>query len=194
MDERTAWNLRYSEGDYSPRTEPAPFLEDWIDQIPRGRALDVACGTGRNSLRLAEAGFAVDAVDISEVAIDRARAEAERRRLDVRWHVAAMDDFEIPAATFRLVTVVRYRNTGLWRRLAAALAPDGWILVEHHMKSSRDVVGPPRPEFRLDPGELLEAFGALRIVSYTETVEPADLDRGYYALARLAACNGDPGF
>ena len=194
MDERTAWNLRYSGGDYSPRTEPTPFLEDWIERIPRGRALDVACGTGRNALRLAEAGFEVDAVDISEVAIDRARAEAERRRLEIGWHVAAMDDFPIPADTFQLVTVVRYRNPGLWPRLAASLAPDGWILVEHHMKSSRTVVGPPTPEFRLDPGELLVAFGALRIVSYTERLEPADLDRGHYALARLAACKGDPGF
>lgn len=194
MDERTAWNRRYAEGEYVPRSAPAPFLEEWLGRIPPGRALDVACGTGRNALRLAEAGFDVDAVDISEVAIARAEATAAERNLPVRWHVSAMDDFVIARGAYQLITVIRYRNRSLWPRLAEGLAPDGWILVEHHLKSPLDVAGPSTPEFRLDPGELLEAFGALRIVWYAETVEAAEPDSGRYALARLVACSGDPGF
>lgn len=194
MDERTAWNRRYAEGDYVPRSAPAPFLEEWLDRIPPGRALDVACGTGRNALRLAEAGFDVDAVDISEVAIDRAAATARERGLPVRWHVAAIDDFAIAEGAFRLITVIRYRNPRLWSRLIDGLAPDGWVLVEHHLKTRLDVAGPSTPEFRLDPGELLAAFGSLRIISYDERVEQADLDSGRYALARMVACKGDPGF
>jgi SAM-dependent methyltransferase len=194
MDERSAWNRRYADGDYTPRAEPARFLEDWIDRFPPGRALDVACGTGRNALRLAEAGFDVDAVDISEVAIARAGAEAERRGLKVSWHVVAMDEYDIPAGSYQLITVVRYRNSSLWPRLRAGLAPDGWILVEHHMKSTAEVLGPSTPDFRLDPQELLVAFGSLRVLHYSEQLEPGDLDPGHYALARLVACNGDPGF
>ncbi|MBT8203555.1 MAG: class I SAM-dependent methyltransferase [Acidimicrobiia bacterium] len=194
MDERTAWNRRYAEGDYVPRTAPSPFLEEWLDRLPRGRALVVACGTGRNAMRLAEAGFEVDAVDISEVAIARATEESERRGLGVRWHVSSLDDFEIPAGAFRLVTNIRYRNPHLWPRLVDGLASDGWALVEHHLKSTADVVGPSQPEFRLDPQELLRAFESLRIVYYSEVLEAGDVDVGDYALARLVACKGDPGF
>lgn len=194
MDERTAWDRRYAEGDYVPRTAPSPFLEEWLDRLPRGRALVVACGTGRNAMRLAGAGFDVDAVDISQVAIDRAQAEAERRGLSIRWHVSSLDDFAIPADAFRLITNIRYRNPRLWPRLIEGLAPDGWALVEHHLKSTADVVGPSQPEFRLDPQELLRAFASLRILYYSEVLEAGDLDAGSYALARMVACKGDAGF
>jgi SAM-dependent methyltransferase len=195
QDERARWDQRYATGAYVPRSRPAPFLLEWLERLPVGRALDVATGTGRNALALAEAGYAVDAVDISAVAIERARAEAERRGLDVRWQVADLDTDPLPGAGYDLITVVRYRNRDLWPRLAAALAPGGWILVEHHLQTGRaDVVGPGDDAFRLAPGELLEAFGDLRIVLYTEQVEPTDDGEGTFVIARLVACAGDPGW
>ncbi|MGI9648826.1 MAG: class I SAM-dependent methyltransferase [Acidimicrobiia bacterium] len=194
VDEREAWNRRYAEGDYTPRAHPAPFLEEWVARLPQGRALDVACGTGRNALRLAEAGLQVDAVDISEVAVGRARTEADRRGLELNWHVSNIDEFEIPPAAYQSITVIRYRNRALWPRLIDGLAPDGWVLVEHHIKSWREVSGPQNPEFRLDPQELLEEFAGLRVVYYGESIEPADDGGSHYALARMVACNGDPGF
>lgn len=194
MNERDAWNSRYAEGDYTPRTHPAPFLEEWVDRLPPGRALDVACGTGRNALRLAEAGLRVDAVDISEVAVERARTEADARGLELNWQVSDLDEFELSSGVYQAITVIRYRNRALWPRLIDALAPDGWLLVEHHLKSLLEVSGPQNPEFRLDPQELLEEFAMLRIVYYSESLEPADDGGRHYALARLVACKGDPGF
>jgi SAM-dependent methyltransferase len=193
--ERTRWDRRYETEEYVPRSQPTPFLSAWLDHIPVGRALDVATGTGRNALALAEAGFGVDAVDISSVAIERARAEAERRGLEVRWAVADLDTDDLPGAGYDLVTVVRYRNRELWPRLAAALAPDGWILVEHHLQTHRrDVVGPGDDAFRLAPGELLEAFRDLRVVHYSERVEPTDAGDALFVIARFVACAGDPGW
>jgi SAM-dependent methyltransferase len=194
-DERTRWDHRYASGEYAPRPRPAPFLLKWLDRIPVGRALDVATGTGRNALALAGAGYTVDAVDISAVAIDRARVEAERRGLDVRWHVADLDADPLPGAGYELITVVRYRNRALWPRLVAALSSAGWILLEHHLQTHRtDVEGPSDDAFRLAPGELLEDFGHLRIVHYTERVEPTDDGTGTFVIARLVACAGDPGW
>lgn len=192
--EREHWDARYAEGEYTPRTEAAPFLASWLPWIPKGRALDVACGAGRNALELAAAGFDVTAVDVSPVAIDMARAAASQRGLEVDWVVADLDSDPLPGDGYDLVTVVRYRNPRLWSRLADAIAPDGWILVEHHLRTHRDAAGPGTDEFRLAPGELLGAFGRLRIVHYSESVEPADLHRGEYVIARLAACAGDPGW
>ena len=191
-DEQLRWDERYATGDYRPRTEPSPFVVSAISRIPRGRALVLACGTGRNALLLAEAGFDVEAVDISAVAIDRARREAERRGVEVTWRVADLDDFEIPEGTFDLVTMIRYVNRDLWPRAAAALTPDGWLLTEQHLETRRRVLG-PTGAFRVRPGELLRAFTNLRIVEYWEGIEPVDRV-GEAVLARLVACNGDPGF
>lgn len=194
-DERSRWDRRYASGEYVARTWPTPFLLEWLDRIPVGRALDVATGTGRNALALAEAGFEVDAVDISAVAIHRARTTAAQRGLAVDWVVADLDTDPLPGDGYDLITVLRYRNPGLWPRLAAALSPDGWIVVEHHLRTSRDdVVGPGSDAFRLAPGELLEAFRDLRVVHYSETVEPTDDGEALFALARFVACAGDPGW
>lgn len=194
-DERTRWDERYASGAYVPRAHPSPFLVAWLDHIPVGRALDLATGTGRNALELAEAGFEVDAVDISAVALDRARAEAGQRGLQVRWVEADLDADPLPGAGYDLITVLRYRNRRLWPRLVTALAPDGWLLVEHHLRTSLpDAAGPQDPAFRLEPGELLEACRDLRVVSYVESVEPTDDGQGRFVLARLAACAGDPGW
>jgi SAM-dependent methyltransferase len=194
-DERAGWDRRYDTGEYVPRDEPTPFLLEWLDRVPVGRALDVATGTGRNALALAEAGFEVDALDISTVAIDRARAEADRRGLEVRWMVADLDTDALPDVDYDLITVVRYRNRGLWPRLASALAPGGWILIEHHLQTHRqDVVGPRDEAFRLASGELLQAFAGLRVVHYSESVEPTDAGDRLFVIARFVACAGDPGW
>ena len=74
------WNERYREGAYATRTHPSALLAEWLPKPERRethpRAIDVACGTGRNAIYLAQRGWQVDAVDVSEVALD---VLAERR-------------------------------------------------------------------------------------------------------------------
>lgn len=191
--DREKWDRRYGEGDYRPRTWASPFVEVWADRLPRGRALDLACGTGRNALFLAGIGFAVDAIDISSVAIARGRSEAERRSIDVTWINQDLDTLELASEAYEVITVIRYMNRLLWPRLSEALAANGFLLIEHHMRASADVGGPSEPDFRLEPQELLEAFGHHRVLHYEEVIE-ADRDGGTYALQRLVACKGDPGW
>lgn len=193
-DERQRWNDRYATGEYRARTWPTAHLERWVPQVRTGRALVIACGPGRNALYLAEQGFDVVGVDISEVAIRQARASAADRRLAAEFFVADLDEFVPEPGSFDLITVIRYRNRDLWPRLVEALAPDGWILAEHHMKTTAEVGGPSSPDFRLDPEELLEAFAGLRIVHYSESIEPADDETRAYAIQRAVACNGEPGW
>ena len=61
--ERDKWNERYRGGSYEGRDHPTALLAEWAPRLPPGRALDVACGAGRNALFLARAGYSVDAVD-----------------------------------------------------------------------------------------------------------------------------------
>lgn len=192
--ERRRWDERYATGDYQPRTWSTQFLEQWASQFKTGRALVIACGTGRNALYLAEQGFDVVGVDISTVALEKARAEAVARGLSVEFWNEDLDAIDLRAETFDVITVIRYRNTQLWPKLIGALRPNAWVLVEHHLKTSAAVAGPSTDEFRLDPGELLTAFAGLRIVHYSEQIEPSDDSSTEYAIARLVACNGDPGW
>lgn len=198
-DERERWDRRYADGDYVPRLEPSGFLVEWLGRlsdlgVEPGRALDVACGTGRNTLALAAAGWSVTGLDVSSVAIDRARRVAADRGVAPSWVVTDLDRGLGVDGGFDLVTVFRYRNVDLWPELVSALAPDGWLLVEHHLQTPLEVGGPPSKAFRLAPQELLECFGALRVVHYSEIIERDEEYDMRSAVARIVVCNGDPRF
>ncbi len=187
--DRAKWDTRYREGSYEARTWPSPFLETWLGRPPRtpgARALDVACGAGRNALRLAEAGYRVDGVDISAAALARAAETAAQRGLAVRWIDADLDTWQPEAGAYALVSVIRYMNRALHRRLPGALAPGGWLVFEHHFQTTEAVDGPRGDAFRLAPGELLGAFEGLRVVHHDESIRE-DPDGRRMALARLVA-------
>ena len=190
--DRRKWQSMYETGRYEARTLPTPLLEQWLPSLPRGRALDIACGVGRNALRLAEAGYRVTAVDIAPAALGRARAAAAARGLEVDWQTADLDDFQPAAAAFDLVVCARYVNRRLMPRLSAALAQGGWLLFEHHLRTGLDVNGPRDPDFRLAPNELLSAFRDLRVMEYHERLV-TDPNGMRMAVAQLVACNGDGG-
>lgn len=191
--DRVRWDVRYSTGDYLPRKEPSPALESTLHVVPPGRALVLACGTGRNALHLAEAGFEVEAIDVSSVAIDQARTEADRRGLHVQWRVADLDEVKVDDSGYDLITLIRCVNRDAVPLIVKALAPDGWLFVEQHMWTRLDVMG-PGIDFRLAPGELLDAFSELRIVTYSEGIQLSDVPGKTTALTRLLACKGDPGW
>jgi SAM-dependent methyltransferase len=190
--ERDKWDERYRGGAYEDRTHPTALLAEWIDRLPRGHALDVACGAGRNALFLAAHGYSVDAVDISAVALERGRADAQRLGLDVRWLCLDLDDGAedgLPPGPYELVVWVRYVNAALLPRLARRLAPGGLALCEQHLVTAAEVAGPQTASFRLRPGALLSEAGrvaALEIVEYREGLV-ADPDGRTVALAQLIA-------
>jgi hypothetical protein len=107
--------------------------------------------------------------------------------------VADLDELDMGSSFYDLITVIRYVNRPMWPRLLHALTKDGWLLIEHHLKTNLAVDGPQSSEFRLDPQELLPAFADLRIVHYSEIVETED-SGATVALARLVACKGNPGW
>ena len=82
--DREKWNQRYVEDSYR-KNNPVTLLQDWLPDIPRGKALDVACGAGRNTICLAQAGYRVDAIDISPEGLKKARQKAAEQGLEVNW-------------------------------------------------------------------------------------------------------------
>lgn len=184
--DRTKWNKRYRDGAYAQGVRPSELLETWIGRIPPGRALDVACGAGRNALYLATRGFSVDAVDISREGLKRARDSARNPGLQVNWVEHDLDDPLPLDNLYRLILVIRYVNLPLLRRLTASLAPGGYLICEQHLVTDAEVIGPVSPSFRVKSGELQAAAAGLRIHHLEETLveEP---DGRTAALARLVA-------
>jgi len=186
LADSTKWNTRYRDGAYTTRTQPSRLLLDWIDKIPRGRALDVACGAGRNALYLAGQHFAVDAVDVSSAALERARTTAQGLGLSVNWLEHDLDEPLSLHDAYQLILTIRYVNLPLIRQLAANLAPGGFLVIEQHLASTATVIGPTNPAYRVNSGDLLAAAGDLQIL-YLEEGLVADPDGRTAALARLVA-------
>jgi SAM-dependent methyltransferase len=187
--EREKWNRRYASGDSEPSVAPTALLAAWVSRMPRGRALDVACGAGRNALFLADAGYEVDAVDISAAGLELGRRSGRERGLDVRWICADLDldpARSLPETAYDLVVWVRYVNHGLVAQVVSRLGPGGHLVCEQHLRSAADVVGPQNPAFRLRPGELLEWAKGLEVLHYFEG-EVRDPDGRASALAQVIA-------
>ena len=190
--DRTRWEQRYAEGSYTGRPHATELLEAWLPQLPRGRALDLACGAGRNAIRMARAGFQVDGVDIASAALERAQARASEEGLSVNWVQQDLDHGPLPHDDYLLITVARFiaRHTAPW--IVASLAPGGFLVYEHHLLTGQDVAGPKSTDFRVKPNELLRLFSDLRVLHYRESIRP-DKDGREMAIAELVACNGDGG-
>ncbi len=184
--DRERWDQRYRDGSYRARPHATELLQKWQPKLPRGRALDIACGAGRNALYLASLGYEVDAVDIAPFALERARQTAGERGLKVNWVEADLDTYQPKSDHYDVVVVARYVNRRLLPRLAQALKPGGAILYEHHIRTDLAVDGPKDPDFRLAPDELRDQFAELDIRHYREGLVK-DPDGRTMALAQLVA-------
>ena len=156
--EREKWDARYRDGAYESRSHPTALLAEWLPRLPRGRALDVACGAGRNALFLAANGYTVSALDISRVALDRGRRAADERRLEVAWLCADLDEDPeraLPPGGFDVVVWVRYVHRTLMPHLIERLAVGGAVLCEERLKSGAvPVAGRTSAVCRLGAGEV----------------------------------------
>lgn len=183
--DRVRWDDRYAEGAYESRPHPSPFLEQNEDLLPaRGRALDLACGAGRNAIYLANRGLGVDAVDISRVALERGRAAAGD--LPIRWIECDLDDGFEATAPYDLIVNIRYVNLALVTMLIESLKPGGVLVVEQHLATEADVIGPKNPAYRIAQGELARLARGMTIERVDEGLFD-DPDGRPAALARLVA-------
>lgn len=173
-DDRERWNERYAESEFDPADDPVPALERRIGTLPEGRALDVATGTGRNAVFLADHGYDVDAVDISDEAIETARERAERRGVDVNWIRADVAEFDPGRERYDLIVVSFFAALEHLPDLKEALAPGGVLLYEHHLRSTDPVAGPSSDRYRYRSNDLLRACLDLTILSYDERRRPVN--------------------
>ena len=174
---RTKWNERYARDSFTPfPPRPAQWLVEHrslVERLPAvGRALDLACGDGRNARYLAELGFEVDAVDISDVVVGRLAETAATLGLNVSARVADLQSgVGIPAHAYAVIVNFNYLQRDLFDEISRALRPGGLLLFETFARPHVDQLGRDFPaEFVLGDNELLRAFPALQVCHYFEGV------------------------
>jgi tellurite methyltransferase len=175
-DEKTNWEKKYSGDGYETRRAPSVLLTEWLDDRPPGRALDLACGTGRNSLYLAEKGYDVTAIDISPRAIKLAENSAREKGFKIDWIVADLDNYAIQGRYDLIVISFFSVNKNMVLPIINALRSGGILLTENHMLSPSAAEDEARKHrFHLRPGELRELFKGLKVIRYEERSNLAGL-------------------
>lgn len=165
--DRFRWEEKHRDAEFLG--EPAELLVETLAYLPRGRALDLACGLGGNALYLAAKGYEVEAFDWSVSALRKLTLAAEGRRLPVRAVACDLTRFPLPESRYDLVICFRYLERTLFEPMARALRPGGALVVQTFNQRHLD----GRPEFParfcLEENELLNAFvRKLRVASYRE--------------------------
>ncbi len=146
---------------------PSAWLQRWTHLLrPGSRVLDVACGAGRHMRWLAAQGHTVQGVDRNAEALDLAQAFGQVTCADIE-----NGPWPFPGQTFDAVVVTHY----LWRPLLPAIvqsvAPGGVLIYETFAAGNETVGKPSRPDFLLQPGELLQATPDLHTVAYEDGFE-----------------------
>ncbi|HIA14478.1 MAG TPA: FolB domain-containing protein [Nitrospirales bacterium] len=150
---------------------PSPLLVKHVPSIPRGRALDIATGRGRNALFLAKAGFQVEGLDQNREAL--AACDEKAKQLGLRNLSLKEIDLEqspsIENNAYELIVNTYYLQRDLAPTIVNGLKVGGVLIFETFlMENHHRFNHPRRKEFCLEPNELLTLFNGLTVLYYHE--------------------------
>lgn len=184
------WDTRYTESPGS-WTEPDDFLkrafEEFLTNVPPGKALDLAGGAGRNSLFLVERGWQVKLIDVSEVGLGLAREKFQKlaanstltgaaapRGGSMETAVLDLDTAsDLGTHLYDAIVVFYFLHRPLFPAIVSALKPGGFLIYRTYTIDRMQAPGgPDDPKYHLQPNELLNAFlSSMRVLHYHETLE-----------------------
>lgn len=182
-DKQSAWDRTYARKDFVFGKEPADFLKQVVQKLPKGHALDIASGEGRNAIFLAQKGFSVECVDISAVGLRKAQRFAAANRVKIQTANVDLNKYKIKSDFYSVILNFYYLNRSLIPQIKAGLKKGGVVVFENNTTEQLKNKGTQsltRDEL-LQPGELKNAFSDFEILSYTETND------GHNAIASLLA-------
>ncbi len=162
--DKERWNIRYKEKPF--RTYVEPIVEKYIKEANVGYALDVACGQGRNTHFLAEHGFEVDAVDLSDYALSQIRKDSKVHIIE-----ADLDEYNLEKNKYELIININYLNRRFSHQIKEALKVGGVVIFETFIIAHGDFDNPQNPEYLLRSNELLHAFIGMEVIYYEERID-----------------------
>ena len=192
-DAAATWNRRFESPDYLFGTAPNAWLREVAHHLPLGgRVLCVADGEGRNSVWLARQGIRVDAFDIAELGVAKARMLAAQAGVSVNYSVADCDHWAWPDDTYDAVFAifVQFADPAMRERLFAhmvrALKPGGLLILQGYTPKQLDYKtgGPPILSHLYTEDLLRTSFSTLEVIELQ--AYEADLTEGTQHLGRSA--------
>ncbi len=151
--------------------EPAEFLVENINLLPKGQALDLAMGTGRNSVYLAERDFEVQGVDISAESVNRALELAHKSGVNLKTQVADLENgYRIEEAAYEVIICFNYLYRPLIPQIKAGLRRGGTVVYETFIVDQAQFGKPKNPDHLLKHNELLVLFREFRCLRYHEGI------------------------
>lgn len=188
---RHRFNRIYSLSNPPFEQGPNAFMVKATTSLPKGEALAIACGQGRNAVYLAQEGWKVTAFDISDKGLEIALRTAARDGLGLTAIRASAEEFDYGRNRWDLVLLVYapipYDDAGLMSRIMDSVKPGGYILAEDPIEMHQPPEKRPRIPGDLLPGELPKLFPGFEILSYEETVAVSDFFREKKLIGRLLA-------
>ncbi|MGO8863658.1 MAG: class I SAM-dependent methyltransferase [Acidimicrobiales bacterium] len=181
------WDERYSGDELVWTSTPNQFLVADVVGLPAGRAVDLACGEGRNSIWLAEQGWEVTGVDFSPVGLAKAKRFADLRGVEVTWVESSVENWTPPPEGFDLVAMLYLQlpvptRSAAIATAASAVAPCGTLLVVAHDVDNltRGYGGPPGPEVLYRVSDVTEAAAeaGLTVERAEQATRVVDTDDG----------------
>jgi len=168
---------------------PERFLIENFHFLPKGLALDVAMGEGRNAIYLATRGFDVDGVDVDPDAVRRARAAARKLGAPIRGVVGNVEDgtYIIPLETYDVIVVFNFLHRPLFTDIRDGLKPGGAVVYQTFSTGQRELGPPADPAHLLRPGELEQVFDDWEILRVRDEIEPRGPGRPPRAVAGIIA-------
>jgi len=157
VEDKIKWDRKYNEhSDLLSRREPSMAIVKNYKECSGNRALDLASGTGRNSLFLEDKGFEVDAIDISKLALDTLKGRSKYHKINTI--LADLDEFNLGEERYDFIVKCNFLDRELIERAKKALKIGGIMVVETYMEDKENEKKSSNPNFLLKQDELLDIF------------------------------------
>ncbi len=165
IKDKKRWNEKYLKGDMHKNV--STIVQDYVEYAKVGNALDVACGNGRNTEFLHTKGFHVDAVDISDEALNQIKSGATINKIE-----ANLDKYNLAPNKYDLIVNINYLNRRLVSQMKDSLKSGGLIIFKTFLLAHGDFKIPTMNlDYLLRKNELLHMFIGLDIIYYEEKIE-----------------------
>ena len=171
QDNPVTWDERYKGNEFLSEKTPTRFLVEKIHLLPKGKALDIAAGAGRNSLFLAQQGFQVEAMDISEQGLKNAQNLFKKKGAEIKTVKADLENCRIENDTYDVIGNFYYLQRSLIPKIKRGLKKGGAVIFETYHSGQAEIEGGPKnPEYLLGDNELLHFFHDFRVIYYREGI------------------------
>ena len=166
------WDERFKGKEFAFGKGANPFLKRHISLLPKGKALDIATGEGRNAIFLAQNGFDVEAVDISKMGLRKARKLAKEMGVKIHTFYADLDTYQIKKGQYDLIANFYFLKRSLIQKIKKGLRKGGRVIFETYILEHRNLGtgGPKQAKYFLKSNELLRLFDGFRILRYREGI------------------------